>query len=136
MALIQPYLTFNGNCREAMEFYKECFGGELMIQTFGDAPMETTPESKDRIMHARLQNGDLILMASDGMPGQAPIQGTNVTISVQSASKEEQEKYFNKMAEGGKITMPLADTFWGAYFGMLTDKFGMHWMFNTEHKQK
>ena len=135
MALIQPYLTFNGNCREAMEFYKSVFGGELMIQTFGEAPMETTPETKDRIMHARLQNGYLILMASDGMPGQAPIQGTNVTISVQSASKEDQEKYFNKMAEGGKITMPLEDTFWGAYFGMLTDKFGMHWMFNTEHKK-
>ena len=69
MALIQPYLTFNGNCAEAMNFYKEVFGGELMIQTFGDAPMETTPESKDRIMHARLQNGDLILMASHGRRG-------------------------------------------------------------------
>ena len=135
MALIQPYLTFNGNCAEAMNFYKEVFGGELMMQSFGDAPMDTTPETKDLIMHARLQNGDLILMASDGMPGQAPVQGTNVTISVQSASKEDQEKYFNKMAEGGKITMPLEDTFWGAYFGMLTDKFGMHWMFNTEHKK-
>ena len=135
MALIQPYLTFNGNCAEAMNFYKEVFGGELMMQSFGDAPMESTPETKDLIMHARLQNGDLILMASDGMPGQAPVQGSNVTISVQSASKEDQEKYFNKMAEGGKVTMPLQDTFWGANFGMLTDKFGMHWMFNTEHKK-
>jgi PhnB protein len=136
MAQISPYLTFNGNCAEAMNFYKEVFGGELMMQTFGQAPMESSEECKDRIMHAQLTSGELILMASDSMPEHPITAGSNVTLSVQSKSKEEQEKYFNKLAESGQVTMPLADTFWGAYFGMLTDKFGMHWMFNTEHKQK
>ena|SRR6478609_7153620 len=135
MAQVGPYLTFNGNCREAMNFYKEVFGGELMMQTFGEAPMDAPGDAKDRIMHANLRNGDFLLMASDGMPGQAPIVGNNVTLSVNCNSKEEQENYFNKLAAGGNITMPLADTFWGAYFGMLTDKFGMNWMFNTEHKK-
>ena len=136
MAQLATYLTFDGNCREAMEFYKEVFGGDLNIQTFGQAPMESSPDAKDRIMHAHLQSGELTLMASDGMPGHPVTQGTNVTLSVQSKSKEEQDNYFNKLAEGGKITMPLQDTFWGAYFGMLTDKFGIQWMFNTEHKQQ
>ena len=136
MAQISPYLTFNGNCAEAMNFYKSVFGGELMMQTFGQAPMESSEAEKERIMHANLTNGDLMLMASDGMPNQPVEAGSNVTLSVQCKSKEEQEKYFNALAEGGQITMPLQDTFWGAYFGMLTDKFGMHWMFNTEHKQK
>lgn len=135
MAQIQPYLTFNGNCAEAMNFYKGVFGGELMMQTFGQAPMESPENSKDRIMHAQLSNGELMIMASDGMPDQPVSAGNNVTLNVNSNSKEEQEKYFNALAEGGKITMPLQDTFWGAYFGMLTDKFGMNWMFNF-HKPK
>lgn len=136
MAQITPYLTFDGNCREAMNFYKACFGGELNVQTFGEAPMESSEADKERIMHAELRSAELILMASDGMPHQALIPGNNITLSVHSKSKEEQEKYFNKLAEGGNITMPLADTFWGAYFGMLTDKFGMHWMFNFQLDQK
>jgi PhnB protein len=136
MAQIAAYLTFNGNCREAMEFYKEVFSGDLRIQTFGQTPMESTSETQDRIMHAHLQSGELNLMASDGMPGQPVTPGTNVTLSVQSKTKEEQDNYFHKLAEGGKITMPLQDTFWGAYFGMLTDKFGIQWMFNTEHKHQ
>lgn len=135
MAQLGPYLTFDGNCAEAMNFYKEVFGGELRMQKFGDAPMDSPADSKDRIMHAHLGNGAFNLLDSDGMPGQAPIQGNNVTLNVGSETKEEQEKYFNKLAEGGKVTMPLQDTFWGANFGMLTDKFGMHWMFNTEHKK-
>lgn len=136
MAQIVPYLNFNGNCREAMEFYKSCFGGELFIQTFGQAPMDAAPEAKDRIMHARLTSGELNLMASDTMPGQSVTEGSNVTLSVHSKTREEQEKYFNTLSESGNVTMPMADTFWGAYFGMLTDKFGIHWMFNFENGNK
>lgn len=135
MAQIGPYLTFNGNCNEAMNFYKDVFGGELRVQKFGDAPMDSPADAKDRIMHAHLSNGAFNLLASDVMPGQAPIEGNNVTLNVNCDSKDQQDQYFNKLAEGGKITMPLENTFWGAYFGMLTDKFGMHWMFNTEHKK-
>src|SRR5687768_9126351 len=129
MAQIAPYLTFNGNTREAMNYYKDCFGGELMIQSFGEAPMDSSPESKDLIMHAHLQSGELNLMASDGRPGQPVTMRENVSLSVNCKTKEEQEKYFNKLAEGGNVTMPLQDTFWGAYFGMLPDKFGVQWLF-------
>ena len=135
MAQLTPYLAFNGNCREAMEFYKSVFGGELHMQTFGEAPMETAEADNGRIMHAQLNNGNFMLMASDGMPDQ-PVQfGNSVTLSVHPQSKEETDKDFNKLAEGGQIVMPLADTFWGAYFGMLTDKFGIPWMFNFQKEQ-
>ncbi len=136
MATLTPYLAFNGNCREAMEFYKTVFGGELHMQTFGEAPMDSAEADKARIMHAQLSKDKFMLMASDGMPDQ-PVQfGNNVTISVHPESKEETEKYFNKLAEGGQTTMPLSDTFWGAYFGMLTDKYGMPWMFNFQKNEQ
>src|SRR5690349_13408452 len=105
MPQVGPYLTFNGNCAEAMNFYKEVFGGELRLMKFGDAPMDTPGDSKDRIMHAHLSNGEFNLLASDGMPGQAPIEGNNVTLNVNCDSKEQQDQYFSKLAEGGKITM-------------------------------
>jgi PhnB protein len=136
MAQINPYLTFDSNCREAMEFYKQCFGGELFFQTFADAPMESTEETKNRIMHARLQNGDLMLMASDSMPGHPVTPGTNVTLSIHPTSDEETTMFFSALSEDGKITMPLQDTFWGARFGMLTDKFGFNWMINFEKEKK
>ena len=132
MKEIVTYLNFNGNCRDAMKFYERCLGGELHMMPFSEVPGNHPPEAKDRIMHARLTNGSAVLMASDTMPGMPFQQGTNFAIAVMCQSQEELERFFNAVSEKGKVTMPLQDTFWGARFGMLTDQFGINWMFNFE----
>jgi PhnB protein len=136
MAHLTPYLAFNGNCREAMEFYKTVFGGELNVQTFGEAPVNASEKDKARVMHAELRAGDFLLMASDGMPNNEVKFGDSVSLSVHTKSKEETDDLFKKLSEGGQVTMPLEDTFWGAYFGMLIDKFGIHWLFNFQKTQQ
>ncbi|MBK0402121.1 VOC family protein [Adhaeribacter sp. BT258] len=135
MAHLTPYLAFNGNCREAMEFYKTVFGGELQIQTFGQAPVNASEADKSRVMHAQLSSGNFMLMASDGMPDRPVKFGDSVSLSVHTQSKDETDALFKKLSEGGTITMPLENTFWGAYFGMLIDKFGIHWLFNFQQEQ-
>ena len=126
------YLNFNGNCRDAMKFYERCLGGELQIMPFAEAPGNHPPEAKDRIMHARLTNGSAVLMASDTMPGMPFQKGTNFAICVNCQTQEELERFFSAISQKGNVTMPLQDTFWGARFGMLTDQFGVNWMFNFE----
>ncbi len=124
------YLTFNGNCREAMTFYKNCLEAELEIFPFSQAPDPMPAEAKDRIMHARLAKGKGAIMASDNMPGMSFTAGNNFSISIDCDTAEEIEKLFNALGEKGKVTMPLQKTFWAARFGMLTDQFGVNWMFN------
>lgn len=132
---LHAYLGFNGNCEEAINFYKEAFDGEILqLGRYGESPMETPAELKDKIMHARLQFGDTLIMFSDMMGENEADPGTMISLSIECDSIEQLEKVFPKVAEGGKITMPLQDQFWGARFGMLTDKFGIHWMFNCEKK--
>jgi PhnB protein len=130
------YLTFDGNTRQAMEFYKKCLGGELYVMPFSEGPPDMPKEAKDRIMHAKLTNGTNVLMASDTMPGHPYQQGNNFSICVNPESKQEAEKLFAALSEKGKVTMPLQDTFWGAHFGMLTDQFGVSWMFNFENPKQ
>ena len=135
MKEITTYLTFDGNCRQAMSFYEKCLGAELYMMTFSEAPCDLPPagkEAKDRIMHARLSKGQAALMASDTLPGMPFEQGNNFSISINCESLQELEKFFAAFGENGKVTMPLHDTFWGARFGMLTDQFGVNWMFNFE----
>lgn len=131
-----PYLNFNGNCREAMEFYAKCFGGELNIVTYSQFPSELRRPAEpggEKIMHASLSKGKSFLMASDVMPG-APFQeGNNFAVSVDCESMEEIETLFTAIGENGQIKYPLHDSFWGARFGVLTDQFGINWMFNFEH---
>ncbi len=129
---LSPYLTFDGNCREALTFYHNALGGELKMMTFGEAPGEQNPAMKDLIMHGHVVKNGVVLMASDNMPGQKIIFGTSVTVSLACNSKEETDTYFKNLSVGANITMPLQNTFWGAYFGMLTDKFGIHWMLSFE----
>jgi PhnB protein len=131
MTKVEPYLAFNGNAREAMEFYQGVLGGTLDVQTFGEAPMESPPDAKDRVMHARLESGDLILMASDSPPDQPVSMGTNVSLSLQSTDLDGMTKAFDALGEGGTVTMPMEAQFWGDTFGMLTDRFGVHWMVNV-----
>lgn len=140
MATVNVYLTFNGNCREAFGFYRSVFGGEFpYIGIFGDMPpSEDHPvpdEDKDKILHVTLPiSGETVLMGSDTGSAWSSgfIQGNNVSVSINTESREEADRLFYGLSEGGKVTMPIADTFWGAYFGMFTDQFGIHWMVNYD----
>lgn len=105
------------------------------MQTVGESPMaDQMPDAKEDILHARLGKGDLVLMASDMCGPEELVQGNTISLSLNCGSEDEIRMYFSALSSGGKITMPLADQFWGAIFGQLTDKFGMKWMFNYEKK--
>ncbi len=141
MATVNTYLTFNGNCEEAFNFYKSVFGGDFAyIGRFGEMPEGdgySVPEAdKNKIMHVGLPIGNTILMGSDtgGDWAAKLIEGNNFSVSVNTESKEEADRIFNGLAAEGQITMPMENTFWGAYFGMLTDKFGIQWMVNFDHE--
>jgi PhnB protein len=142
MPSINPYLNFDGNAEEAFNFYKDAFGGDFAnVQRFGDMPgKEKLPnEVHNKIMHIVLPIGkDGVLMASDVVPGmgQPHSAGNNVTISVNVDSENEARKIFDALARGGDVTMALDKTFWGAYFGQLTDKFGIQWMVNYDYDRK
>jgi PhnB protein len=132
-----PYLTFAGDCLEALEYYKLCFNGEIMsIQTFGESPMAVESDQSKKIMHAIFKAGNIFFMASDAAPGQPVHKGNTVTLNVDYENPAIQEKVFAKLANGGTVHMPLQDTFWGARFGMVTDQFGVNWMSNCELKKK
>jgi len=127
------YLTFPGNCEEALNFYKECLKGEIKnLQRFETAPMPVPDNYKKKIINAEFKAEGVFFMASDGMADQPPVIGNNISLSFNITDLKEQEELFNKLSKGGKITMPLQDTFWGARFGMLTDKFGINWMLNCQ----
>lgn len=133
-AKLNPYINFKGNAREAMEFYKSILGGELTMQTFGEAGAMDHGENKDEIMHADLKNGDLSFMASDA--GAHPIsEGSNISMSLSGDDDVKLTEYYNKLSEGGKIDQPLETAPWGDKFGMFTDKFGLHWMVNIARNQ-
>ncbi len=131
------YLTFAGNCEEAMNFYKEALGAEILLfSRMGDSPMEIPENLKGKIMHARMRIGENELYMSDTFDPSSLNQGNNVSLSIQVDDTAQLEKLFNSLSAGGRITMPLADAFWGARFGMFVDKFGIHWMFNCELKKE
>ena len=131
-----PYLNYAGNAEEALNFYAAVLGGSIeMLSRYGDAPMPCDDSDKQKIMHARLLFDGNMIMISD-MPKNYPFSTTgNISMSIGMEDPVTMEKVFNDMAEGGNITMPLADQFWGAKFGMLKDKFGISWMFNCEMKK-
>lgn len=139
---IHPYLNFDGNAEEAMRFYERALGGRLTeIHRFGSMPTEglqLSAEQKNRVMHVGLELPDgQMVMASDTMEGMGPpfAVGNNYSISIHPASKEEADRLFNALSEGATVTMPLADQFWGDYFGSLTDRFGVQWMVNSSGPQ-
>lgn len=144
MATTNIYLNFSGNCEDAFNFYKSVFGGEFTyIGRFGDMPpQEGVPEmseaEKNKIMHVGLPIGTSLLMGSDtgGEWASSFVQGNNFSVSITADSKEEAEKLFTALSIGGEITMPLANTFWSEYFGMLTDKFGINWMMSFREQPK
>ncbi|MEJ8826435.1 VOC family protein [Variovorax humicola] len=132
---MEAYLSFNGNCAEAFDFYGKCLDGKtLFSMTFGDSPMgaQTPADYKSKIMHATFEARGQKIMGSDMPPGM-PFEGyKGFSLSVQSNDVEAGRKMFNALAEGGKVTMPYEPTFWAAGFGMLVDKFGVPWMVNVE----
>ncbi len=133
MAKITPYLFFNGTCREAMDFYHDCLGGDLKMQTIAESPAAATmpPEASTRIMHATLEKGSLSLMASD-MMFEGLTHGTSVHLMLECESQDEIERFFTSLSGGGKVISPLKTEFWGATFGQLEDKFGFQWMLNYD----
>lgn len=137
---ITPYLTFDGQARDAFTLYQNVLGGELEMMTFAQAPdAEHFPEEhRERIMHACLSLGEFSLMASDTMPGDAACGGDRFegikgcSISLHPQSINESERLFTQLSEGGQVVMPLEKTFWAERFGMFTDRFGVSWMINCE----
>ena len=130
MFQINAYLTFDGNCREAMTFYQDCLGGELSFQTIGESPLsEKMPKQmRESILHATLTKGNLILLATDMVSGLGLVKGNSVSLSLYCSSEEETTSSYAKLSAGGTANHPLEDSFWGALFGDLTDKFGNHWI--------
>ncbi len=129
-ATLSPYLNFNGSTAEAMRFYQSVLGGDLNIQTFGDAGVAQDDEQKNLTLHAALTSNGITLFASDGRPDVKVVFGDNVHLSLQGSDSEKLTGYFNGLSASGQVDMPLAKQFWGDTFGMLTDKFGVHWMVN------
>ncbi len=127
---LTPYLNFAGQTAAAMKFYQSILGGELTMQTFAESGIPVTSKDKDKIIHADLKNGALSFMASDGTKDKPVHMGDNIHMSIVGTDEPLLTKYFNSLADGGKVDMPLAKQFWGDTFGMLTDKFGVHWMLN------
>jgi len=131
------YVTFAGNCEEAINFYKEALGAEVvLINRMGEGPMEVPEHVKGKIMHARLQIGENVLYMTDTFDPSEIVQGNNISLSLQPETIDQTENLFNKLSAGGTVKMPLQDTFWGARFGMFIDKFGIHWMLNCELKKE
>lgn len=133
MAILNPYVRFNDSkCAEAMAFYKDCLGGELTIQKVSESPMaKDMPESGDKVMHAELKAPGINLFASDMMRDKATI-GDNMALSINCDTEAEGKAIFDKLSVGGDVFMPLEKTFWGAIFGVVTDKYGIEWMVNCQ----
>ncbi|MBL0341338.1 MAG: VOC family protein [Bacteroidetes bacterium] len=127
---INTYLTFNGNCREAMSFYQQCLGGELQFQTIGESPLAEKMPGKMRkcILHATLTNGTLVLMGSDMVGNDGLQKGNAVSLSLHCSSEEQIKLCYKKLAAGGIQNHPVETTFFGALLGDLTDRYGNHWL--------
>ena len=132
--IIRSYLTFNGNCRQAMTFYKECLGGELSLQTVGESPLskKMPPKMQNAILHGTLTRGDLVLMASDLVSENGLEKGNTVSLMLSCESEKEIRDCYKRLSRSGRQTHPLEITFWGALFGDLTDQFGNHWLLHYQ----
>ena len=132
---LNPYITFDGNAREAMDFYKQVLGGELTMNTFGEFGAPEGPGS-DKIMHAQLESASgFTLMASDTAPGTEYKPGDNISISLSGDNGDELRGYWDKLASNGTVTMPLEKQMWGDEFGMCVDQFGITWLVNIGQPQ-
>lgn len=133
---VNPYLVTNGNGQEAVKFYEKALNAEVIsMQTFGDMPEDPNhpipSEAKDRVMNAQFKVGDTIMMLSDTFPGMPYNLGSQVNIAIHIDTVEDAKKVFEKLSEGGKVGMPLQETFWSPSYGQVTDKYGVEWQIST-----
>lgn len=131
---LQPYLFFHGKCEEALNFYASCFNGKItQMSRFEGSPVEgdAGPDYRNKIMHATFSADGMTFMASDGRPGPGPDGEDDVVLSVSTQDAGEGERIFKALSEGGKVSQPLDNAFWGGRFGSLTDRFGIQWMVTT-----
>lgn len=134
-ARLNPYLTFDGSAREAMEFYRSVFGGQLQISTFGEYGV-SAPGAEEKVMHAMLTTDrGYVLMASDTAPGMPFEPGNTITCSLSGDAGEGLEEAWEKLSDGGTVTMPFERQVWGDLYGMCVDRFGTPWMFNVAQPQ-
>ena len=129
---ITPYLMFDGDCHAAMTFYQEVLGGNLDISTYGQADPSSAAEDKDKVIHARLESGSTVIMASDSGKGHPVKDGDDVWLSLQCGPASEVDAIYAKLGAGGQSPQPPQNTFWGTRFGMLVDRFGVQWMLNSD----
>jgi len=134
LAYINSYLTFNGNCREAMNFYRDCLGGELIFQSIGESPMAGNMPLvlSDKILHAVLIAENIVIMGTDMVEEKGLVRGNSVSMMLNCDNEEDTKTYYEKLSAGGKATYPLQKTFWGSIFGNLVDRFGNNWLINYD----
>ena len=134
---LNPYLNYDGTADKAIKLYESALGAKIEhISRMGDTPGSTVaPQDKNRVMHALLQIGAGVIMISDSMPGSPVTTGNNNHVCLDFDDAADLEKKFQALSAGGKVDMPVQDTFWGAKFGMLTDAYGIRWMFNCDTKR-
>ena len=127
---LNPYINFSGDARAALELYAEVFGGTLTLNTFGEFGAADSPEA-DKIMHGMVEtSGGFTLMGADAPPGMELHPGNNVAVSLSGDDVDELRGYWEKLSDGGTVTVPLEKQMWGDEFGMCVDRFGVHWMVN------
>lgn len=144
MATVNPYIIYKDKCEEAFQLYKSIFGGEFsMFSRFSEMPprdgVNLSPEDGKLIMHVELRiSEETILMGSDAGGEGAPeiLTGNNISISISADNREQADHFFNSLSKGGKVNMPMENTFWGSYFGMCSDKFGINWMISSGQEPK
>lgn len=133
MATVTPYLLFDGDCAEALEFYAAVFGGEVSVQRFADSPVNVPADKQNHVMHGEMRAGDLTLMATDGMGEEPRIDNSNtVSLSVAPSTVDEGGAIFDQLAAGGMVLMKYEKQFWGDTFGMVADRYGIRWMVNAQ----
>lgn len=137
MPRLSSYLTFNGNCREAMTFYRDCLGGELILETIGDLPLSARIPCamKTLVVHATLTKGELVIVGTDMGNEKQIVKGNAVSLMLDCDSEQEARSAYRKLADGGEATHPLEDSFWGALFGNLKDRFGNHWLVRFDRNE-
>jgi PhnB protein len=137
MTQIHCYLSFDGNCREAMTFYQSCLGGTLYLQTIGESPMaERLPaEMRDNIIHSSLINDNLVVLGSDMAANTGIVFGTSVSLMINCSSEAKIRSFYDSLSQHARASKPLEHTFWGALFGEVTDKYGVQWLFNFDTNQ-
>jgi PhnB protein len=137
MKRLNVYLRFNGNCRQAMQFYKDCLGGELDLMTVGETAMasQMPPAEKDKVMHSTLDSDGMVIMGSDMAPSEGLVKGNTICVCVNGTDIEGIQRLFSKLSAGGKVGTPFRKEFFGMY-GDFTDKFGVDWMFQADMPQK